>query len=368
MYVKKFNHDRNDLLEEGRRIVTENADTKYVFRVSMVNLMLSGMKASELSALCGVNERTLTGWVDKVDREGFDSLMAVKQTGRPSKLSKEQEEKIKFLLNEDDPEKYGYRVWDGPSMSDYILNNMGIEYTPRACQKLFHRLNYNKIVPQTHPSLENPNEEARSNFKEDLCRMYNDPSIVVIFQDEVQFEVQTSVTRKWSLVGSKPKVMSKPGRSKASYSGFINPNTGQLWIDSPDWFNFNTTISSLRRFLEENPLPNSMRYCVIMDNAPWHKKAKRLIRDEAAKEYDDIRSKMIFLDMPAYSPDLNPIEQVWRIARREVTHNRYFSCLTRLKEKLSGYFSMFKGPNSKFRNLCTFHWMKLQDGVRICSN
>ncbi len=198
VYVKKFNHSKDDLLAEGRRIVSDNADSKYVFRVSMVNLILSGMKPSELSTLCGVNERTLTGWVDKVDKQGFESLMAVKQTGRPRVLSPEQEEKIKFLLNEDEPEKYGYRVWDGPSMSDYISGSMGVEYSPRACQKLFHRLNYNRIVPQPYPSLEDPDIPSREIYKDEISAVFGDPSLILVFQDEVHFEVQTSVTRKWA--------------------------------------------------------------------------------------------------------------------------------------------------------------------------
>jgi len=357
MYAKKFTHTKEELLAEGQKIVSDNADAKFVFRVSMVNLMLSGMKASELSALCGVNERTLTGWVDKVDKIGFDSLMAIKQTGRPCKLSKEQEEKIKFLLDEDDPEKYGYRVWDGPSMSDYILNNMGVEYTPRACQKLFHRLNYNKIVPQTFPSYKNPDDVAREKFKEDLRDVYSDPSLILIFQDEVHFEVQTSVTRKWAAIGSKPKVMSLASRSKASYSGYLNPETGELWIDRPDWFNFQSTIDSLRRFLKENPLPDGKRYCMIMDNAPWHQKAKRLILDEENTWYQDIRDKIVFIKLPPYSPDLNPIEQIWRITRREVTHNRFFQNIASLSAKLDEYFVLFTGPNEKFRSLCTFNWL-----------
>ncbi|WP_406042493.1 transposase [Succinimonas sp.] len=63
---------------------------------------------------------------------------------------------------------------------------------------------------------------------------------------------------------------------------------------------------------------------MVLDNAPWHKKAIRLIWEEELPEYQDIRDKMTYISMPPYSPDLNPIEQVWRITRREMTHNRYF--------------------------------------------
>lgn len=39
-------------------------------------------------------------------------------------------------------------------------------------------------------------------------------SLITVFQDEVHFQEQTSITRTWAEKGSEPKVMSKPGRKK----------------------------------------------------------------------------------------------------------------------------------------------------------
>ena len=94
---------------------------------------------------------------------------------------------------------------------------------------------------------------------------------------------------------------------------------------------------------------------MIMDNAPWHQKAKRLILDEENTWYQDIRDKIVFIKLPPYSPDLNPIEQIWRVTRREVTHNRFFQNIASLKANLDEYFVLFTKPNEKFRSLCTFN-------------
>ena len=51
-------------------------------------------------------------------------------------------------------------------------------------------------------------------------------------------------------------------------------------------------------FLEAKPCPEGKKYCVIMDNAPWHKKAIRLIWTEAYEEYADIREKLEYLSLP----------------------------------------------------------------------
>ncbi len=164
MNVHHFIHSPEDLLKQGKEIVQQNVDNKFIHRVSMVNLILGGMRTKDLSKYCGDSERAITTWVKKVDEEGWDSLMSVKQKGRPAALSDTQLAEIKQAVS-NDPENYGYHVWDGPTLSDYIKATYNIEYGIRACQKLFHRLGFSLIRPQTYPSLENPDNEARDEFK-----------------------------------------------------------------------------------------------------------------------------------------------------------------------------------------------------------
>ncbi len=78
---------------------------------------------------------------------------------------------------------------------------------------------------------------------------------------------------------------------------------------------------------------------LVLDNAPWHKKAVRLIQSDALEEYQDIRDKLILSPLPPYSPDLDPIEQCWRMTRREVTHNTYFLDEFVLENVLDSYFA-----------------------------
>ena len=142
-----------------------------------------------------------------------------------------------------------------------------------------------------------------------------------------------------------------------------NPETGELVVTQPEVFNYETVIQSLRDFLEAKPCPEGKKYCVIMDNAPWHKKAIRLIWTEAYEEYADIREKLEYLSLPPYSPDLNPIEQIWRKNRREKTHNRYFSSLMELIGTLGDYFAQFFMPNDQLRSLCSFSCFVQANGI-----
>lgn len=177
---------------------------------------------------------------------------------------------------------------------------------------------------------------------------------MLVYQDEVHFQVQTTITSAWFKKGSKPKVKSFPGNTKISYSGFVIPGTGELFIDKPERFTYATTIDSIRAFLDKHPLPEGKKYALVMDNAPWHKKTKRLVRDEKLDEYEDILSKVEFIDFPPYSPDLNPIEQVWRITRREKTHNVFFAKKQELEETVDSAFESWAAPNEQLRSLCTF--------------
>ena len=160
-----------------------------------------------------------------------------------------------------------------------------------------------------------------------MTEIAQDESVVPVFQDEVHFQVQTSITAKWAPIGSEPKVMSKPGKQSVAYSGYLIPDTGELIVTKPSWFNYETVIQSFRDCISSYALPEGKKLCIVLDNAPWHKKAIRLIWAEQREEYQDIRDAMTYLNLPPYSPDLNPIEQVWRITRKEVTHNRYCCAL-----------------------------------------
>ena len=76
----------------------------------------------------------------------------------------------------------------------------------------------------------------------------------------------------------------------------------------------------------------------------------------AGRGVADIREKIKLIKLPPYSPDLNPIEQCWRITRREVTHNTYFPDALVLESAVDGYFEQYREPNEKFASLCSFKY------------
>lgn len=86
-----------------------------------------------------------------------------------------------------------------------------------------------------------------------------------MYQDEVHFQIQTTVTSGWHKMGSAPTVKSFPGRFKTSYSGFVIPESGVLFTAKPEMFNYSTTIDSIRSFISKHPLPDRKKYALVMD-------------------------------------------------------------------------------------------------------
>ncbi len=164
MNRRKYKTDPEVLLEQGKSIMSSSNESKFLFRVFAVNMVLAGCSTSVVAELAGVSKVSVNNWVRIADESGFDALKAEKQSGRPSKLSDDQLQLIDAALQSDTAD-YGFKVWDGPSLSAYINDTFGVQICVRQCQRLFHELGYSHIRPQTYPSKGNENSEDRENFK-----------------------------------------------------------------------------------------------------------------------------------------------------------------------------------------------------------
>jgi transposase len=169
MNLRKYNTDPALLLEQGKAIMSSSDESKYLFRVFAVNMVLSGTPASQVGASAGYTKAAVTGWVKTVDEKGFEALRPQRRPGRPSKLTKEQMSEIDTVL-QTDPKEHGFKVWDGPSLSSYIKSHYNVDMGVRQCQRLFHMLGFSHIRPQSHPSKGYEDTEERETFKKNGTR------------------------------------------------------------------------------------------------------------------------------------------------------------------------------------------------------
>lgn len=165
MNSRKYRIDPTLLLKQGKDIIESSSDDeRYIIRVLIVNMVLSGNKASSVADISGYSKVTVSGWVKTVNEEGFEALRPRPHLGKKAKLSDEQYDAIDLVL-QTSPQDHGFKVWDGPSLSSYISNTYGIDLSVRQCQRMFHKLGYSRIRPQTFPSKDYEDTAERGEFK-----------------------------------------------------------------------------------------------------------------------------------------------------------------------------------------------------------
>ena len=138
-----------------------------------------------------------------------------------------------------------------------------------------------------------------------------------------------------------------PTRKSISYFGAVRIGDGKLVTSKPEGrFDAETCWRFLRQ-LRRVARRRGRNVVVIVDNAKYHH-AKLHLDWRRAQRRD-----FVLLFLPPYSPQLNPIERVWKLLRRLWLHNRYFPTLAELIEIVDAQFATWARPNPILRRLCS---------------
>jgi len=165
----------------------------------------------------------------------------------------------------------------------------------------------------------------------------------VYFEDEVHFQRTTSIIRSWYLKGSKPEIKSPAVKEKNSFMGAMGADNGQLITMEAEQFNAISFRNFIKRVLKM--AKTKKKIILVLDNARFHhaKINKVFIKQ--------IKRRLKLLYLPSYSPELNPIESLWKKTRRGVTHNRYFESKDEQRNCLKRFFRKFIKPNQTLLSL-----------------
>jgi transposase len=146
-----------------------------------------------------------------------------------------------------------------------------------------------------------------------------------------------------------PVVLHHPGRESIGYFGAVRLRDGKFLFQREDEaFNgqsFFTFLKSLRKITA----PVMRKTVLIIDNAKYHH----------AKLHQEWRMKaenafsLAFL--PPYSPDLNPIERVWKLTRRLAVHNQYFPSPEEIAASVEDVFMKWRSGSDSLRRLCAIN-------------
>ena len=116
----------------------------------------------------------------------------------------------------------------------------------------------------------------------------------------------------WAKKGgtAKLEISVKQGYKSTYIYSAVSPKTGESFTLILPYVNTEVMNIYLSMFSEANP---DKTILMIMDQAGWHRSKDLII---------PLNIKILYL--PPYSPELDPVERLWKWLRAEVTHNRLF--------------------------------------------
>ena len=167
----------------------------------------------------------------------------------------------------------------------------------------------------------------------------NIKNAIIGFLDESSQHINTNTTRLWSF-GKLVVKKNTTKRERINSFGFYSIN-GKSVYSSKESSKKEEVIDFLHEIRENNP---NGKVIIIADNFASHKSKKV---KEVAKE---LNITIIFL--PVYSPDLNPIEFIWKSIKKYIS-SIVLRCKDELKEVVEKLFYNLASSLSFARN-----WIK----------
>ncbi len=160
---------------------------------------------------------------------------------------------------------------------------------------VIRQMGYVRLRPRLWPLYQD--EEKRERFKEELVELENSPDVEIWYGDESGFQGDPKPRRVLCKKGSRPRISYTGAHLKENVIGAVRPSDGEfvsLIMPTSNTFTFQLFLDEMQKYIS-----SEKRVILILDNAGWHK-TKALNWGGIEPFY-----------LPAYSPDLNPIERLW---------------------------------------------------------
>lgn len=140
--------------------IRRNDTARYDHRLHGVLLVAQGLTCPQVAGLLGDAPRTVVNWVQRFESDGLAGLCEGERPGRPRRLSEEQLEKVEVALRRS-PAEFGLatQMWDGPTLSEFLRREFGVNLKVRQCQRLFRTLGFRLRKPRPQVAKADPQEQ-----------------------------------------------------------------------------------------------------------------------------------------------------------------------------------------------------------------
>ena len=331
-----------DLLQELQR---NTSDRLTYQRLTTLLMLHRKYPISEIAFILGVDNSTIYRHYHQYDSsKDFDSYLELHYKPCVGKLTDTQKELVKAYVS-------ATICHSSLQVLTYIKTTFGVEYKPDSVIALLHRLGFvykkTKLVPSK------TDEEKQEQFVKEFKELEQNlpESELILFGDGVHPHHNTESTYAWIEKGTEKEVLSNTGRVRVNINGAINPaNPIEVVHHKADTIDATSTIIWLS--LIEQRFPNKKVIHLFVDNARYY-------RSKSVQEYlQNSRIKMHFL--PPYSPNLNPIERLWKFLKKEIIKSDYTPDPNVFRKRIDDFFNEIHNYKEQLQSLINTNFQKLK--------
>ena len=327
--------ERQELLSE----LSREREKKYADRIRIIMLLDQGEPMVKIAEYFFLTERSISNYRDRYKQGGLEELLNDYYTGRSAYLSMEEQSKLTLELES--------KVYPSTkSVISYIKKEFGIVYTVGGVTTLLHKLGFSYKKPKGVPG------KAKTEEQEAFVKRYNrvKKKGFVYFADSTHPMLNPILSAGWIRKGKEYEVKTNSGRQRVNINGAIEMKTLNVVSRSCKRVNGSSMCDLLRAIRSKHPKVKKIH--LILDNAPYNKSNQ--VRDLARE------LKIQILYLPAYSPNLNPIERLWKFMKKNVMANRYYPDLETFQKELMLFLRGIRKHKQELSTLITdnFHIVK----------
>ena len=322
-------------------------------RFRAVDAVESGVHPEDVAAALGMGRGTVYGWLAKYREGGKDALRARPVPGRAPKLSGEQMRRLYTLITGADPRQleFEFALWTREMVRELIRREFRVSLSAVSVGRLLRTLGLSPQRPLWRAWQANP--EAVQRWRDEqfpaIRARAKAEGATVYFADEAGIRSDYHAGTTWAPVGQTPVVKATGARHSLNMISAVTAQGLLRFSTFTGGFTAARFIEFCRKLLADAAGP----VYLVVDGHPAH-------RAKLVTEFvDSTDGRLRLFVLPAYSPQLNPDEWVWknvkhdRVGRTSVTGPEQFkakviSALRRLQKMPALVRAFFSDPDLRY--------------------
>jgi transposase len=297
-------------------------DKKNAYKINALILLAEGFSYDQIEKVLLLDERTVRRYKKIYNDKGINGLIQSNYQGGSYKLSTEQISELELYIENN-------IFSTSADICEHVLSKYGIKYTPNGMTHFLKRRGFTYKKTKIVPSKANKEEQELfvKEYNELREKLRNDEKIY--FMDGVHPTHNVMPAYAWIRKGKSKEVKSNSGRQRLNINGVYSPNDNEIIVRKDERINSDSTIMLLKTIEERHP--ELSRIYIVRDNARYYV-------SKAVKEYL-MNSKIVFIPLPSYSPNLNIIERLWKFFKKKILYNKYYEDFDSFKKAVLEFFN-----------------------------